>query len=114
MNNKLKGVANVCSPSLSGYIQSCFLVFVAALLLGCGGGGDSSEADTRYTISGQVQKGLFTRLEVKAIPLDKDSGEIDTSRPVVTSQSNNSDYSLKLDSPGPYKLEAKADYQRGD
>ena len=95
------------------------VVFLANLLLsillsGCGGGGSSDSSNTTdnssdtaeiFTLSGVAQKGLFTDLKVKALPVDKRTGEVKLNE-TVDAVTDGSKYEVELPATGTYKLEA--------
>ena len=95
------------------------VVFLANLLLsillsGCGGGGSSSSSNPDddgsntaeiFTLSGVAQKGLFTDLKVKALPVDKRTGEVKLNE-TVDAVTDGSKYEVELPATGIYKLEA--------
>ena len=90
-------------------------VLLSVLLTGCGGGGGGGSASSptapagskKVTVSGVVQKGLFTRLDVSAFPVDPDSGKLGQPLPVeVVDQT----YSVEVDPDQVLLLEAKGTF----
>jgi len=83
--------------------QSSLVVLCLAILAGCSDGGGSPT-----TISGVVQKGLFTRLNVQAVPIDSVTGERGT--PIEGSVSGQ-EYSIEVPEDQNYIVEATGAFQ---
>ena len=85
---------------------SIFL-YLLFLLIACGGGGSSSNSPTPeiFILSGLAQKGLFTDLKVRAVPVDKQTGEVKSDE-AIDAVTDGSKYEVELPATGTYMLEA--------
>ena len=78
------------------------------ILQGCGSNNEHPSGGV-IKVSGVVQKGVFTKLAVKAIPVNPTTGKIDTNH-AVKAKTAGSRYTLSLNDPGTYVLEAKGQF----
>lgn len=100
-----------------------FPALLVSLLTACGGGGsggdsdtgtgdpvpgDGSDGPTTYRISGQVQKGPFTRLDVQVLPLDPSTG--DTGEP-IDAKVEGSAYQVDVPVGDLYLIEARGEFK---